>query len=187
MPVKGFCEHKGQHDVYTKEEVDTLLVGADIDNIRSDVDTLQTTVANNTKNITSVTNKANTNANNISANTTNISALSTKVNTVQAVSYGQPKMNNGAEVQWYQIEKVNNMVHVFIDLKKTISPGATVNVATIPAGYRPSVQKKGFVHMQNEGFDTQTSFVFGADGNLNVYNKSTVDMVYITIEATYCI
>ena len=187
MPVKGICEHKGLHDVYTKEEVDTLLTGAEIENIKADVERLETSVETNTNNIATLTTKANTNANNISANSTNISSLSTKVSSVQAVSYSKPTMNNGSELISYQVEKVNNMVHVFIHLKKTISGGATVNVATIPSGYRPSVQKYGFVHLENGDFDSQNSITIGTNGNLNVYNKSSVDMVYITIEATYCI
>lgn len=153
-------------DTYTKDEVDTLLKSLNISGIKSDINSIKS--VNNTQN-------------------TNITNLNNKINTVQTVSYGVPTMHNNTTIIFYQIEKVNKMVHALLEFTKLIVNGETVHVATLPEGFRPTVQKKGMVYMRNEDFDYKIPFLLDTDGKIKITNTTNVHMLNHVVDITFCI
>ena len=167
-------------DTYTTDEVDALISALGVSGLRSTVNNLNNTVGSHT---TSINNLNNT----VWSHTTSINNLSNSLNTITKTSTSTASATSGTGIQWNQVEKASNVVHIFLQLSRTIPGKGSAHVATLPAGYRPSSTKKGMCFMSNGDFDSIYPFTIDSSGHITITNQGSVDMVNFILKATFCV
>ena len=153
-------------DTYTTDEVDALISALGVNSLKSTVNNLNSTVG---------------------SHTTSINNLSNSLNTITKTSISSASATSGTSIQWNQVEKASNVVHLFLQLSRTIPGKRSAHVATLPAGYRPSSTKKGMCFMSNGDFDSIYPFTIDSSGHITISNQGSVDMVNFVLKATFCV
>lgn len=182
MPVKGFCEHKGLHEVYTKEEVDTLLTGEEIEGLREDITAVQ-------EDITKLQEQANGHDTSLSTLTQAINTTNSNLGKVTAKAIGKLTFNNTATEIFSTCDNRHGDVHIFVEGSCYIGAKTTQQVITVPEGYRPTGTIKILAYIRNKtaegnAFDDVIPVTLGTDGQISL-TANTVDVNYFLIDAFY--
>lgn len=182
MPVKGFCEHKGLHEVYTKEEVDTLLTGEEIEGLREDITAVQEELA-------TLKTQADSHDTSISNLASGINNTNNNLSAIKSRNIGDLTFHNTASVIFASCDKKNDDVRLFVEANCYISAKTTEHVVTVPEGYRPSGMTKVLAYIRNKtaegnAFDDVIPVLLTNDGKIEL-TANTVDVNYFLIDAFY--
>ena len=91
--------------------------------------------------------------NSISSINGQISSINSKLNTVTNATTASVTMGSGMTRTYEQTYKTGNVVHSHVEINTGIGGNQTVTIFTLPAGYRPSGNRKSTTLWSNGDFD----------------------------------